>query len=616
MNVVVLRRRLFYICAMVVLLVPLYFLGNPSVRNTDGSVKQPGGTLAQIRTTYDLGQGDLGEIDPASESMRLATLGLRGVAATILWQKAEYYKKEQFWDRLSATLNQIAILQPHFVEVWEFQSHNLSYNVSVEFDDYRQRYQWVKRGIEYLIKGSKYNKTRTEMPFELGNFFGSKMGVADEKLQFRALYRADSNFHEEVREKTGLDLSQTDGLGADRKPDNWLSGRLWFERAYAMVDAGSAPARSALMFYVKGPQWLMKSAEAMQAEGTLDEPARYAWRRAGRDWDSFGKRNIVTTFGDTIYLKETAAAHENYDQLKKAFQEFAADTYEKLLAERTAKLLPEEIEAWEKPELDRSLDEMFMAAKVEGVFAVPPEEIARAVPDSKRIKALEMAQQLSVAKDKMSHIDIYTNQVNYAYWEARCEAEQEDAAILARTSMYQANQLLDRGELDAAIVKYDEAWKAWDDLFNKYPAMMIDDAADEVIASIDRYRRLLDQPDLPDDFALKDFVKFAEMHENNQTDPAVMEVMTVWPERYPDRNFLTELFRKIDQLPPAPTPEDAVEAGTPDSAVDEPVAEQTPAPEPEVTAEEPTEEPTSVPEETSSLNIAAPDAGSAPAPKK
>ncbi|MEZ6079266.1 MAG: hypothetical protein R3C56_27430 [Pirellulaceae bacterium] len=145
------------------------------MRNPDGSVKQSGGTLAQIRTNYDLGQGDLGEIDPASESMRLATLGLRGVAATILWQKAEYYKKEQFWDRLSATLNQIAVLQPHFVEVWEFQSHNLSYNVSVEFDDYRQRYQWVKRGIEYLIKGSKFNKHRTEMPFELGNFFGSKM---------------------------------------------------------------------------------------------------------------------------------------------------------------------------------------------------------------------------------------------------------------------------------------------------------------------------------------------------------------------------------------------------------------------------------------------------------
>ncbi len=555
MNVVVLRRRLFYICAMVLLLVPLYFLGNPSVRNPDGTVKQAGGTLAQIRTGYDLGQGDLGEIDPASESMRLATLGLRGVAATILWQKAEYYKKEQFWDRLSATLNQIAVLQPHFVEVWEFQSHNLSYNVSVEFDDYRQRYQWVKRGIEYLIKGSKFNRHRTEMPFELGNFFGSKMGVADERLQFRSLYRNDDNFHEEVRDRTEMDLAQPDGLGADRKPDNWLSGRLWHERAYAMVDAGSAPAKSALMFYVKGPQWLMKSAEAMQAEGTLDEPARYAWRRAGRDWDSFGKRNIYTTFGDTIYLMELAAANKNYGKLKQEFQDFAGETYKKLLAERTAQLTPEGIAAWEKPELERSLDEMFMASKVEQLLEIPPEDVARAMPEKERLVALEKAQQLSAAKDKIQHIEIYANQVNYSYWAARCEAEQEDDAIVARTSMYEANQLLDRGELDAAIAKYDEAWVAWASLFNKFPAMLIDDAADEVMTSIDRYRRLLDQPDLPEDFALKDFVKFSYMHKANQTDPAIMQVMAVWPERYPGRNFLTELFRKLDQQAEA-TPED------------------------------------------------------------
>ena len=110
MNVVVFRRRLFYICAMVALVIPLFFLGSPARRNSDGTITKEGGALAKIRTAYNLGQGDLGEIDPASESMRLATLGLRGVAATILWQKAEYYKKEQYWDRLSATLNQIAVL--------------------------------------------------------------------------------------------------------------------------------------------------------------------------------------------------------------------------------------------------------------------------------------------------------------------------------------------------------------------------------------------------------------------------------------------------------------------------------------------------------------------------
>ena len=319
MNTLVLRRRLAYISAMVALLVPLYFLGKPSVRRPDGSVMDQGGTLAQLRTRYDLGQSDIGEMDPASESMRLATLGLRGVAASILWQYAEHYKREQYWDRLSATLNQIAVLQPHFVKVWEFQAHNLSYNVSVEFDDYRQRYQWVKRGMNYLVQGSKYNKRRTEMPYELGWFFGNKLGVADEKRQYRELFRNDQDFHAEMLDESGLDFNQRAARGPDGKPDNWLVGSLWYQRAYDMVDAGSRAARSPLMFFRMGPQWLIKYSEGIQEEGVLDLPARDAWERAGEAWTTFGQKQILTTFGDTIFLNELQLANDEYDRLLKEF---------------------------------------------------------------------------------------------------------------------------------------------------------------------------------------------------------------------------------------------------------------------------------------------------------
>ncbi|RMF40359.1 MAG: IRE (iron responsive element), partial [Planctomycetota bacterium] len=480
---------------MVVLLVPLYFLGNPSVRNPDGSVKVEGGTLAQIRTQYNLGQGDLGEIDPASESMRLATLGLRGVAATILWQKAEYYKKEMYWDRLAATLNQIAVLQPHFIKVWEFQSHNLSYNVSAEFDDYRHRYDWVKKGIDYLIKGMKYNKHRTELPYELGWFFGNKMGVADERIQFRELYRNDKDFHAQVLAKTGVDLTQQEGLGPDRKPDNWLSGRLWYEYAYDMVARGARPARSTLMFYRMGPQWLMKYSEAIQGDGYLGEPARYAWRTAGREWKKFGERPILTTFGDMIYLTEIDVANEEYRQAKLEFAKFCGETYEQMLAERKAQLTPEELTAYSKDYLDRTFDEALLAEDAAAKLELDPTEVARRLPSEKQVEGLRMAKELKAKRDKIQHIEIYRNQINYAYWEQRCIAEQEDAALAARTNMYEADQLLEKGELDAALEKYELAWQNWNELFNKHPGMMIDDAADAVLESIERYRRLLDQPE-------------------------------------------------------------------------------------------------------------------------
>ena len=116
-----------------VLLVPLSALSQP--RDSSNS----GGYLARLRTEAQLSQADLGEIDPTSETMRLATLGLKNIAVTLLWDRANFYKKVEDWTNLSAVLEQMTKLQPNFYSVWDFQAHNLSYNISVQFDDYHDR---------------------------------------------------------------------------------------------------------------------------------------------------------------------------------------------------------------------------------------------------------------------------------------------------------------------------------------------------------------------------------------------------------------------------------------------------------------------------------------------
>ncbi len=109
---------------------------------------------------------NLGEVDPASETIKLATLGLRGVAVNLLWEKANYYKKVEDWTNLTATLEQLAKLQPNFITFWKFQAWNLTYNVSVEFDDYHDRYYYVRRGIQFLRKAS--TTTLDQSPSALG----------------------------------------------------------------------------------------------------------------------------------------------------------------------------------------------------------------------------------------------------------------------------------------------------------------------------------------------------------------------------------------------------------------------------------------------------------------
>ncbi|MEM9645951.1 MAG: IRE (iron responsive element), partial [Planctomycetota bacterium] len=225
-------RKLLYLGILVLMLIPLFLLGQPATGKND-----KGGQLADLRDRFDIAEADLGEISPASETMKLASLGMRGVASTFLWDKAHDYAVQHEWDRLKATLNQIALLQPHFDRVWEFQGWNLAYNVSSEFDDYRQRYQMVGEGADYLARGVRRNKNATRLVWYAGWLYGQKLGVADEKVQFRRLFADDEIQHQDLREE-GINVDSPEARGPLGKPDNWLVGRLWMNRGYKLVDSG------------------------------------------------------------------------------------------------------------------------------------------------------------------------------------------------------------------------------------------------------------------------------------------------------------------------------------------------------------------------------------------
>ncbi len=526
MNSQILGRRLVYIAAMVLLLFPIYMLGHPSVRNSAGKELTTGGALSTIRSKYELGQADLGAIDPASESMRLATLGLRGVAVSILWQRAEYYKREQFWDNYSATLNQITRLEPHFVKVWDFLSWNLSYNISVEFDDYRQRYAWVKKGIDYLLVGTKYNRNKTDLPYELGWKFGNKFGVSDEKVQFRQLYRMDDDWHNELRDKD-MDVRQPDGVGPDQRPDSWLTGRLYYERCYAMVNGGAVAHKSATNFYRMGPMWLINYAAMIATEGHLGESSRFAWAKAADGWLGFGNLFIRSTWGEDLKMTDIESANQKVAEDRAAFDEFCKDKIAEMRAARQKRLTAEEAAALAVPDLQRTAQQVFQAMTAEQKLQVPYREVAAEMPPEKQFKANELALKLSKSEEYVQHLEVYRNQVNYQYWEMRCQAEQTQPSLDARADLYAAGKALERGELDAAIGKYQSAFKNWNDLFNRYPSLMTDESAEEVQKAIKRYRQISDEA-LGDDFVLNDFLKFREEYEASNADPRLQKVLADW----------------------------------------------------------------------------------------
>jgi hypothetical protein len=145
------QRKIWYGVGILLLLVPIVYLGFPA-QQTAGAGRAGGlGVLSHKRQQYDLGEATLGKVDPSSAAMNLVLLGLRGPAASVLHLKAMEYQERKQWAKLRSTVDSIILLQPHYVQIWKFQGWNLAYNVSREWDKVDDRYYWVKEGIKFLI---------------------------------------------------------------------------------------------------------------------------------------------------------------------------------------------------------------------------------------------------------------------------------------------------------------------------------------------------------------------------------------------------------------------------------------------------------------------------------
>ena len=563
------RRKLIYLTVMVAMLIPLYLLGQPA--GGDGDL---GGRLSVMRNEYNIAESDLGEISPASETMKLASLGLRGVAATLLWNKAHEYRVMHEWDRLKATLNNIALLQPHFDKVWEHQAHNLAYNVSTEFDDYRQRYEMVREGTEFLTRGLRQNTNATRLVWYTGWFYGAKMGMSDEKVQFRRLFSDDEVLHESLlNENIAVDSPEARGpLG---KPDNWLVGRLWLNHGYDIVDSGVKIRRQTpLNFYETGPKWRLKHAESIEAEGILDQRAQNAWQMASQDWAGFGQRSIPTTSPFTIKLGELDVLKAQRTEKIEQFRQLNLDAYDAARAE-LVEALPEEFKAfYELPPEQLTYEQRAILPSILDGLIPNLQPIARlAADDASRLASVNLIDEISDLNERILNTNGYRTQINYPYWESLALAEQEERTVEARRLIYEAEKANAAAELDESIRLYEEAFAIWEKIFDDYPLLTLDDTAEDLFASIRRYMVVTDSEEIPEDFPLLEFAMM--MGEFGRIDSRDYQ-------RVREEAFSIRKDEESNPKPETPTPETtdseaSTEAAVPAANVEsEPVSEEPP----------------------------------------
>jgi hypothetical protein len=516
-------RKVVYIGLMAVLLIPLSLLSQPSVINpTDASKNSAGGVLAQQRTKYRLAESEIGEIDPTSETMKLATLGMRGVACTILWQQANEAKMKENWDAFAAVLRQISKLQPHFINVWVFQSWNMSYNVSVEFDDYRYRYHWVKKGIDYLTEGTKYNQRDVRLLWHLGWVFGHKFGRSDETVQFRRLFQQDDDFHKSI--PIDYNSPSVQVRDYEGRIDNWLVSREFFLRAQQLVDRYNVEklGQSPVIFHSEPAMARMNYAEAIEEEGYFGERAGLAWKQASDEWREFGNRRIPTSYeGIQIELNEQESTAQRAADLAEQLDKLVAGVREKLLAEKREKLTPAERAAIDTPEADRNSEQHTAAAQARDKLEVTHQEVAEHAPPEIRDKAARLAAQVVDLEARARIIESYRQIVNFVYWRTRAESEQTPTMVDAHRLVYEAQKAYDEARLvtttDPATGKespgakelYEEAFANWAEVFEKYPLMLENPETEDLLEHVGNYRSVLDQLDqtLPADFALYEVIR-------------------------------------------------------------------------------------------------------------
>lgn len=489
-------RKIIYVVCIALLLIPLAMISRPDPRTVTAqglaSTDDRGGKLAQLRDEFDLSQAKLMEIDPASETMKLASVGLRGVAVNVLWMQAMEHRKKQQWDQLRSTLNALIKIQPNFIKVWEYQAHNLSYNISVEFDDYEYRYHWVKEGIKFLTEGIPYNYRNHRITDNLGFFTGLKIGRSDEKQQFRRLFRRDDDFHQELFLPGGRgvdpDLYDTREYGHD----NWKLAYHWYDKSRALVEKYGQQFLNDMMFYRKRPMQLMNQARGLQEEYPTDDVIQEIWRDANEEWNVYGQRDIRTSRGIPITLEGLAGLQAELAELRDDLDELVPGYRDGYIDEVRDRIGFSEVQlaAMAVPPDERSEEESVIAAEAERILlkrskGIDGQIAENAGPDDLKA-ARKLAKSIDEVMEKMQFSESYSETVNYQYWDIRSEAETNPLTVDARRAMFRAEEMKRNSIFDD---EYQFENESGDKKLVKQGAISLFDAA------FDKWKRVLDEPD-------------------------------------------------------------------------------------------------------------------------
>ena len=414
----------------------------------------------------DLGEATIGEVDTGSFVLKLFLLGgFRGMAANILWTRAIEFQKIQEWDRLKVTVDMITKLQPHFLAIWTFQSWNLTYNVSVEWDAPEDKYEWIKRGIFFIRDGVEKNQKSPDLIWDTAWYYYHKLGFSDESIILRRLFRDDT---EEEFKRSPLEAKNIYN-------DNFQLGRDWFIRSVRLVDSGEGERQGVGEFdqqidYVDAPtQRKGRTGDLAFRSMPAHAQTRYA---IGLEKESI--KGIEATFGPRAQNEWRLALDEWVK-----FGTYKYMTFNEVMIDGKPTRLPVYIDD-----------------------AVHPDRLTK------------------LHENQVYWTDRWSSQMNYPYWTDRSSAESEVDGVRARRLFYEGTKAYKVADFPVAVAKFKEGLDIWKELLDHHDSYRKDELNKKDTGLIvKRYARACQQSqvELPPDTPFLPLLK--EFENDNTRDP-------------------------------------------------------------------------------------------------
>ena len=178
------------------------YVVEPSREELLGHHESPGRRLAVAsQFAFDTAAGAAIRLVPGRPALELSDLpseavivilgGFRGPYVVWLWVKAEEEKQRKIHFNLMDRYAKIAAFQSDYPQIWTYIAWNYIWNLPVQWQSQERKYEWIRRGIDFLREGYRKNPHSAEIMETMGRIYSEKLGRAQEAPFYRRRIKED-----------------------------------------------------------------------------------------------------------------------------------------------------------------------------------------------------------------------------------------------------------------------------------------------------------------------------------------------------------------------------------------------------------------------------------------